>query len=432
MSRRKIIILGAGLAGLSAAWHLQKKGITPLIFEKEKEAGGLCRSKNLQGFTFDYCGHLLHFKYRYTFDLIRDLLKDNLLKHRKNAWIYSHDRFTRYPFQANLYGLPKSVIKECLLGFIEVNANSRFEKKTKPSFLNWINHTFGEGIARHFMIPYNTKFWTVSPSELTCKWFDGFIPVPTLRDILSGTIGENKKVFGYNAIFWYPKKGGIQEIPRILSSRIRNIHTLYEAEQIDLKNKQVYFKNGKKYRYDILFFTLPLPEISNLCRDLPVKIITSLQRLRYNSIFNLNLGIDKRNISDRHWIYFPEKNFIFFRAGFPSNFSSESVPPNASSLYIEVAYSKEKPIDKNTIVQRIIKDLTTANIISPLDKILVKDINDIKYGYIIYDRLREEAVGKIKKFLNKNNIFSLGRYGSWSYLSMEDVLWEGRRVADIL
>src|SRR3989338_9721065 len=129
MAKKRIIILGAGLAGLSAAWHLQKRGVDCQVFEKEPEVGGLCRSKNINGFTFDTSGHLLHFKHRYAFNLINNLLRDNLVKYQRRSWIYSHQKYIRYPFQANLYGLPSPVIKECLLGFIKASCGHLKKKK---------------------------------------------------------------------------------------------------------------------------------------------------------------------------------------------------------------------------------------------------------------------------------------------------------------
>jgi len=154
-SRKNIVIAGAGLAGLSVAWHLQKKGVNCRIFEKEGQAGGLCRSAHVRGFTFDICGHLLHFRHRHTFEMVQAMLGQELVGHKKSAWIYSHNRFTRYPFQGNLYGLPKPVIKECLLGLVKARRNGHQKDLSRLSFLDWINQTFGKGIAEHFMIPYN-------------------------------------------------------------------------------------------------------------------------------------------------------------------------------------------------------------------------------------------------------------------------------------
>ncbi len=111
-----ILIIGAGLAGLSTAFHLGKP-VDYQIFEKEKEAGGLCRSYTKNGFTFDYTGHLLHTRQDYTRGLMKQLMPGRLSAHRRRASICAQGVLTPYPFQANLYKLPREVIKECLVGF---------------------------------------------------------------------------------------------------------------------------------------------------------------------------------------------------------------------------------------------------------------------------------------------------------------------------
>ncbi|MDD5044335.1 MAG: FAD-dependent oxidoreductase, partial [Candidatus Omnitrophica bacterium] len=193
MPKKRIVILGAGLAGLSAAWHLEKKGLDYKVFEKEDEVGGLCRSSRIKGFTFDRSGHLLHFKHAYTFNLIRSLLGDNLSDHQRSAWIYYSGTFNRYPFQANLHSLAPEVAKECLMGFIEAAKNGHPKKKEDLDFLSWIDRTFGKGIAKHFMVPYNTKFWNMPPQKLTCDWFGDFIPVPSLPQVIEGTVEESHR-----------------------------------------------------------------------------------------------------------------------------------------------------------------------------------------------------------------------------------------------
>jgi len=454
MPKKRILILGAGLAGLSAAWHLQRLGIDCQTFEKEAEVGGLCRSKEingftplegrrkskdgsgpLTGFTFDYSGHLLHFKHSYTFNLIKKLLGRNLVRHKRDAWIYSFDTYSRYPFQANLYGLPKSIAKDCLLEFIKIHRNGS-KVKRNLSFRHWINKTFGQGIARHFLIPYNTKFWTVPLNDLTCEWIDGLIPIPTLNQIIEGTIKESRQNLGYNAFFWYPEKGGIEEIALVFANQIKNIHLETPISEINLKRKEIRLNGRQKERFDFLISTIPLPEMPYFIQGLPKKIYFLFKRLRWNSIFNLNLGIEKRLNNSKHWIYFPEKNFCFFRIGFPHNFSSHLTPPNRSSLYVEVSYSPNKPIDKDNIVLRIKEDLKRTGILTQSDHIYLEDINDIKYAYPIYDIHYQQTREKISKFLAENNIIPCGRYGSWRYMSMEDVILDGknlaRRVLDII
>jgi len=429
MTNKRILILGAGLAGLSTAWHLQRRGLSCQIFEKEKEVGGLCRSKEIGGFTFDYDGHLLHFRQPYTFKLIKSLLGDNLVSHARSAWIYAFGQYGRYPFQANLHGLPAEIMKECLLDFIQTSKNGKAKKKN-VTFLDWINKTFGKGIARHFMVPYNSKFWTVPPQDMTCGWLDGFIPVPSLSEIIEGTVDDCQRQFGYNAQFWYLKKGGISQLPLALSNQIKNIHTNSQILEIDLKKKEITIASGDKEKFDFLISTIPLPEIPSLVKGIPERVSHLFQKLKWNSIFNLNLGIEREDSLKRHWVYFPEEAVCFFRAGFPHNFSSSLIPSNKSSLYIEVSYSEYRPVDKKRIVSRIEEDLKNVGILAKGDLISVRDINDIKYGYPIYNRDYNMARTKIIEFLDKNDIISCGRYGSWRYMSMEDAVLEGRRIAE--
>lgn len=432
MSKKKIFVLGAGLAGLSAAWHLQRKGRDCLVFEKEGEVGGLCRSKRLGGFTFDLDGHLLHFKHQATFNLVYKLLNGNLAQHRRSAFIYHNGQYIRYPFQANLYGLPSSVSKACLLGFIKASFNGHLKKRKNSSFLDWINGAFGRGIAQHFMIPYNKKFWTMAPEKLTCEWLDGFIPTPTLLEVIKGAFKDNKEEFGYNAKFWYPKKGAINNLPLALARQIKNIRINCSITEIDLDRREVKLSTGDKARFDILISTLPLPEVSRLLKNPPSEIQTATKKLKWNSIFNLNLGVEGKRCLSQHWVYFPHKEVVFFRVGFAHNFSSRLAPSNMSSLYVEVAYSKEKPIDKKNIVSHILRDLKEVKILKNDDIIHIKDSNDIKYGYPIYDRNYRPAREKILKFLNQKGVLCCGRYGSWRYLSMEDTLLDGKKVAQCL
>ena len=150
-----IVIVGAGLAGLSTAYHL---GAVPYrMFERELEAGGLCRSYQVNGFTFDMTGHLLHFRQEKIKELVEQLLAGRLARHVRRSFIYSHRTYTEYPFQVNTYGLPPEVVRDCLLGFIATLTEPTGASHAPPSFKAWILDNLGEGFARHFMVPFNEK-----------------------------------------------------------------------------------------------------------------------------------------------------------------------------------------------------------------------------------------------------------------------------------
>ncbi|MFC1623893.1 protoporphyrinogen/coproporphyrinogen oxidase [Candidatus Omnitrophota bacterium] len=426
----EVVILGAGLAGLSTAYHL-KQGYS--LYEKEESPGGMARSIHRDGYTFDYDGHLLHFRNEYTFSLLREFLDGNLAPHKRSSWVYSKKSYTRYPFQANFYGLPKDVVRDCLMGLIKARVNSlKEENASNGNFENWVKKTFGTGIAEHFMLPYNRKFWTLEPSELTCDWLDGFVPVPALEDIVTGAISSNTKPYGYNSRFWYPVNGGISEVVEGFLGRINNLHLNKRAVTIDQHRREIVFEDGVIKRFRNLVVTVPLPELFKILVNIPAQIKEAFSVLKFTSIFIVNLGIKKEDITDKHWVYYPEEDIVFYRTGFPSNFSMDVTPSKRSSIYAEISYSDRKKMDKEKAVVNTVRDLKTLGIIRDEREVEVSLPIDIKYGYVVYDKNRKRAVHLIKDYLERFNIHSIGRYGSWRYMSMEDVILEGREMASCL
>ncbi len=192
-----IVIVGAGLAGLSAAYHLS--GVPYRLYEREWEVGGLCRSYRKDGFTFDYTGHLLHFRQAEIKALVEELLAGKLQKHTRQSFIYSHRTYTEYPFQVNTFGLPPEVVRECLMGFIATLTHPTYPAAVNGrSFKQWILDNLGEGMAKHFMVPFNEKLWQVSLDELTSDWVSWLVPKPELKDVVNGALGIKDKAFGYN------------------------------------------------------------------------------------------------------------------------------------------------------------------------------------------------------------------------------------------
>jgi protoporphyrinogen oxidase len=426
------VVLGGGLAGLSTLWHLQQSGHTNShLFEKEARVGGLTRSEQLNGFTFDYTGHLLHFKNEAVKHLVSRLLEGNLHSVTRNSWIFSKGTYTRYPFQTNLYGLPAEVITECILGFVRAPGNcSGASNHAEPvSFAAWIDTTLGPGIARHFMTPYNEKLWTVPLDELTCEWMGRFVPSTSLEEILNGALADQSSNAGYNATFSYPLRGGIEALPRSFAASLANIHTGCELERLDLSSRQLHFKNGQTAQFHRLITTMPLPALLRATSDVPAAVREAAQQLRFTSVCNVNLGVD-RNISDKHWIYFPEPEYCFYRAGFSHNFSPNQAPAGCSAIYAEVGYSDWKPLNRSGLVERIKTDMVKAGILQSSDRILAELCLDIPCAYVIYDRHHRRCSDLVRTFLRENGIFAIGRYGAWEYSGMEDAIWQGRLAAE--
>lgn len=427
-----IVIIGAGLAGLSTAFHL---GDIPYrLFEKEKEAGGLCRSYTVNGFTFDFTGHLLHFRQAVIKALVEALLPGRLEKHHRRSYIYSHGTYTEYPFQVNTYGLPPEVIRDCLLGFIATLTNPSSAARTPEarSFKAWILENLGEGMAKHFMIPFNQKLWQVPLDELTSDWVSWLVPKPELKDVINGALGIKDKAFGYNPTFFYPRDGGIEALPKAFLPGVREIVYGSELIEVETERRLVTFQDGRVEQYETLVSTIPVPELVRRCTDLPRAIREAAARLRCVSVYNVNIAVSRERISDKHWIYFPEPEYPFYRAGFPMNFSPALGRPGCSSLYAEISHQPETVIPPDVLLQQVREGMERAGIFRGDDEIVVADVRDIRYAYVLFDKHRARVLPSILAELERRGIYSIGRYGRWEHTSMEDAIAQGKQLAERL
>ncbi len=94
--------------------------------------------------------------------------------------------------------------------------------------------------------------------------------------------------------------------------------------------------------------SVPLPELVKMIKSAPEEVVKASERLVYNSLACFNIGVDREAISDKHWLYFPEKEYIFNRISFPMNLSPETTPKGKSSIVVEVTYRGAKPDPEET------------------------------------------------------------------------------------
>jgi protoporphyrinogen oxidase len=452
----EVVILGAGLTGLSAAYHLKQPYE---IFEKEQEVGGLCRSVRQDGFTFDFTGHLLHFNDRRIKDLIEAVCRVSWVSHQRKASIYTYQTYLPYPLQAHLCGLPQRITCECLLGLLRAHQQYPLSLPAK-NFEDWVIKNFGQGIGRHFLLPYNQKVWHVDPSEMTSDWAAFLIPVPNLEGVVRGCFNQNHEEYGSNRSthsnqpdysthsthsncsdysdhsthsdhhsFYYPLEGGIEIFGRAFLPLISKVRVGMEAVRIDVHKKRVWFQDGQSVGYRQLISSMPLPEMVRMIADAPSEIKTMAENLRYTSVFCLNLGVDREKISDQHWIYFPELKYSFYRVGFPSNFSSGMAPEGTSSLYAEISHLPEERIDHEKMLRQVRSQLTDCGVLRQSDQIITHSVFDIPYAYVTFDFHRQKSLPFIQHYLRDQDIFSVGRYGAWNYSLMGHALVTGIEAA---
>jgi len=417
------IIIGAGLTGLSCAYHL-RSGYR--IFEKTSKIGGNCRSRKIGDFSFDLGGHFIHLQDSYAEKLVHSLMGGNLIAVERRSGIYFGDRIVPYPFQMNLYNLPHKVKLECLKGAIEAHYGS--ERKRYDDFGEWIDGTLGKGIMRHFMGPYNTKLWGLSPYEMSMDWVHGFVPEPDIWEIVEGTL-KRQEGFGYNASFLYPRRGGIQSLCDSFLTHIYSPERDSAVEQIDTENSTVKV-SGKKQDYKNIVSTIPLPRLVGILSDPPEKVIRAAEKLRCNKVTVVMLGVKNVQLPEYHWIYFPQKEISFYRLVNFSAVTDKMSPEGYSSVCVEVA-SLDKGFKPNEeLTRRVIGDLVDLGYIQSEDDVVVNIVEDMDYAYVTYDKARRKNVELVQEYLKRVGINSTGRYGSWEYSTMETAILQGKQSAE--
>lgn len=425
----KVIIIGAGLAGLSTAYHLEKS-IDCEIYERNLYVGGYASSYQIDDYIFDFSGHYLHLRNNDIKNLIFKLLKGNVKNVIRSSVIFSHNKITNYPYQSNFYGLPEEIIIQNLIGFIK----AKYEKNNKPvhNFYDWILKNFGKGIAENFMVPYNEKLWGVHPKKMSAEWIDRFIPDIKLNDVIRGTITKKKNEVGYNSSFLYPIKGGIGSLSEAFAKNLKNSINLGSTVcKVNFDEKSIKIKEtNEKVHYDLLINTSPLKSFVLDILENPTNDIRNFsEKLKSNKILVINLGLNEEKIN-HSWIYFPENKYLFFRIGNYSKASEYMSPKGSCSVYIETNISKYDKNKYDQIVKKNLDDLISIGFLTSKSKIEIISNKILENAYSIPLINNKKYLESIKDYLKKKQIITIGRYGKWEYSSMEDAILNGKKVAE--
>ena len=418
---RRILIIGAGPAGLGAAHRLQELGFRNYtLVEAGERPGGLSSSfTDPLGFTWDIGGHVLFSHYSYFDGLMERLLRDEWLVHRREAWIWMKERFVPYPFQQNIRYLREDDTSECLQG-LECVAQTR-GLSTPENFEDWIIATFGEGIARLFMLPYNSKVWGYSPRTLSFKWIgERVVEVDADQAVRDVCEKRDNQGWGPNNSFLFPRRGGTGEVWRRLAARLPVHNAVYGKRFVHLatRSRKVWFEDGSSESYDLLISTAPL-DILIQHSDL-THLAGAAAELKHSSTHVVGIGLSGSpppHLSKKSWIYFPGAECPFYRATVFSNYSPFNVPDAAAfwSLMFEVSESPAKPVNPDKLVDSVIAGMLATRLIDSPSGIIDVWTYRAEYGYPTPSLERDVALGAIHKDLEQRGVFSRGRFGGWKY-----------------
>lgn len=423
----KIGILGGGLTGLTIAFFLKENYE---ILEKNEECGGLCRSIQENGFTFDYGGaHIIFSRNEKPVNFMIKVLAKNCIRGRRNNKILFKEKFIKYPFENGLSDLPKEDTFECLYYYLKNNS-------AKPNnFKEWIYYTFGKGIAEKYLIPYNDKIWNYDTEKMSLHWVDGRVPKPPLEDVIKSAIGIETEGYSHQLYFYYPKIGGIQAIINAMESKVSNVFKNFEVRKIEKINNKWTVSNGKEEKeFKQLVSTMPLFDLVKAIDNIPKEILNAINQLRYNSLITVMLGIDKPKINNFTAIYFPNKNFLPHRVGFPMNFSKCNVPQGMSSLVAEITANSGDGVwelNDEKLIEHVVAGLNNMKILNKKNVYYSKVIRS-KYAYVVYNLDYLKNIKIIKEYFTNIGIELCGRFSEFEYLNMDDCIERGMAMAEKL
>ncbi|MFO1055263.1 MAG: FAD-dependent oxidoreductase [Planctomycetota bacterium] len=425
----KIAILGAGISGVSLARMLAEDGHDVTVLEKSERAGGLCKSRKVDGFTFDDAGgHIMFSKRADVMDWMKARCggENGTVRTERQTFIRWHDRFVPYPFENGVGHLTKEAIVDCMEGYIEAHVQRRLGAPCPATFGRWIQWRMGDGFARHFMVPYNQKIWKCDLDRMASGWVAGRVPEAPMRDILESAVGLSTEGYAHQAVFWFPKEGGFEAMVRgTVQGGGFALRCGVKIARVE-RTRDGFAVDGE--RFDLVVNTAPLPAVESCFADLPAEIRADIRALKPISLVNLLIGVRVDEPPPPYsWIYlpFPEQGPAN-RVTYFSNYAPGNAPPGHASFMAEVTHRGELRPDR-AWAEGVCGALGRAGILDP-DRVVTLDWVNSEFAYIDQDIEFEARIGRVRGWFDTSGYITFGRFGRYEYHNSDQCIARAMEV----
>ncbi len=447
-----IVILGAGIAGLSLAWKLSKHGMRVLILEKDSEVGGLAKTTKFKDYFVDYCAHRFHTKNTEVLKSVLSLKTIKMYRKHKRCRVFLFGKYLNYPFDIpDILGiLPLS---QCLYTAVDFIFNY-FRQLIRPqpirSYRDWFVTKYGKKLYHILFQTYSQKIWKQDPAALSADWADERFNGPNLSKFLTKSIVklltldfseyklEDEELAPDGGDFYYPEYG-IGQLPTAFAKEaVENgtiIHTGIELISVSKKSQRIKYSDhygAHSISYDILVSTIPPYSLYELLIEKDESIKTLFAANKYMDIIFVYVGLNRERISSDHWIYFPDHNVIFNRAVEFRNWSEKMVPPGKTCICLDITcyYGDDTwSMSDSALISRCIAD---AEIVQYFSGNEVSDtwVKRVRYAYPVYDLNYKNRLQKIVTYLETDNVYLLGRTGIFRYNNSDNSIEMAFQLAD--
>jgi protoporphyrinogen oxidase len=424
-----IVVLGSGMAAMGAAHRLREAGLQPVLYDARSHYGGHTSSyEEAGGFVFDEGPHISFTKD----ERIKKMFAENVggeyevIHARVNN--YWRGTWIKHPAQCNLYGLPADLNVKMIAEM--VTAQFR-EHGPIANYEDWLVASYGRPFAETFPMQYGRKYHTTEAANMSTDWLGPRLYKPSIEEVLAGALWPSTPDVHYISEFRYPSHGGFVSYLKPFTNGL-DLRLGHRVVQVDPAARTLSFANGAGAQYEHLVSSIPLPELVPMIAGVPRDVREAAGRLACSTCAIVNVGLDRRDISDWHWTYFYDDDFCFSRLSFPHMLSPHNAPDGCGSIQAEVYFSKKyKPLDVTVddCVERAIADLRRCGLIRESDTILYKGALVASYANVIFDLERSAAVATVHAYLDEIGIRYCGRYGEWGYQWTDEAFTSGERAA---
>ncbi len=445
MDHSDVIILGAGLAGLTAGYELALHGKKAIVIELTDDIGGLAGSLRVDGMVFDYGPHRFYSENDDLLQRVIDLLPGQLEVSQRRSRIRLQNKFFQYPLKAQemLTRLNPVQSAKAFLDYLYTSTKQKIRKKPDVSFEDWVVHRFGRSLFDIFFGPYTEKIWGMPTSQLSADWAAQRISLINLWDVFIKLVAIDKSVpRTYASAFHYPKDG-IYSIAYALKDEIEKnggkVITGCNTKMIEVSNDKVELVSDIKgqetqFSGDFLISTIPITTLVQLLNHRNVSGASKeAAPLSYRAIRFVHLAIEKERLTQDHWIYFPEKEFLFSRISESKNFSYSMAPPRITALTVEFCCHVGDMVwnaKEESLVDIAINGLRRAGLLRD-EKIIANYGSRQSFAYPIYTIGYKKHLQKLlDKIHDIDQVITCGRQGLFKYGNMDHAMEMGFKAAD--
>ncbi len=404
--RENVIIVGAGISGLSAARLLQEHYSVTLL-EKAKEPGGLIKCREVDGNLFHLVGgHVFNSKNQQVLEWFWQFFdkEREFRKAIRNAQIWLDKAYVGYPIENYLYQLPDHLVKLIITELLELQKISTPDQKARD-FDDFLRKSFGQTLYKLYFGPYNRKIWNRDLCGIPLEWLAEKLPMPDIKQILLSNIYRQPENQMVHANFFYPAKGGSQFIINRLAEGL-NIKTDTEIKTIATGTDNIILNDGA-FTANILVYCGDIRKLGTILihkdEELSV-LLSSVSHLQTNGTTTALCYTDETEIS---WLYLPEDKYKAHRIIYTGNFSPENNRTGKrKTCVVEFSGLHEKEV--------VLKELKYLP--GNLEFI---SLNQEPDSYLIHEPGTLDIMQKLQKKLAIYNIHLLGRFAEWRYYNMD-------------